>query len=70
MTINIFVSGLGAFAAAVAAYFWLKASWVDVPDNIDTFIAALKLASKLNAFGAMAAVVAALCGMVLFALQF
>ena len=59
MTINTIISGAGALAALVAAYWWLRASLVDVPDNIDTIIAALQLASCFNAYGAIAAVVGA-----------
>ena len=69
MTINTAVSGLGVVAGVVAAYWWLRASLVDMPDNIDTFIAALQLASRFNAYGATAAVVGALCAAFLFARQ-
>ncbi len=69
MSINTAVSGLGVMASVVAAFFWLWASLVTVPDNIDTFIAALQRASYLNSFAAGAASVAALCATVLFARQ-
>ena len=35
------ISGLGAAAALLAAGFWFRASILEVPDNIDTFIGAL-----------------------------
>ena len=70
MSINIAVSGLGAGASVMAAAFWLWASLPSVPDNQDTFIAALQRASRLNACAAGAAAVAALCATVLFARQF
>ena len=69
MTINVVVAGLGVVASVVAASLWLWASLVPVPDDIDTFIGALQRASRLNAFGAGAAAVAALCAAVLFARQ-
>ena len=69
MTTNTIASGLGMIAALIAAYWWLRASLIEVPDNIDTFIAALQKASRLNAHGAAWAVVAALCGAIISASQ-
>lgn len=69
MTINAVVAGLGAVAGVLAAALWLWASLVPVPDNIDTFIGALQRASRLNAYGAGAAAVAAVCAAILFARQ-
>ena len=69
MTINTIVSGLGALAGIVAAGFWFGASLVPVPDNVDTFIGVLQRASRLNAYAASAAFVAALCVTYLFARQ-
>ncbi len=69
MIINTIVSGLGVVASVMAASLWLGASLVPVPDNIDTFIGALQRASRLNAYGAAAAAVAALCATLLFARQ-
>ena len=67
---NKVVSGTGALASLFAAGFWLWASLVPVPDNLDTFIGALQHIAQLNAYGAGSAVVAALCGTTLFARQF
>jgi len=67
--VDTIVSGLGTVAAVVAAYWWLRASLVKVPDSMDSFIAALQKASRLNAHGAAAAVVAALCAAYLFSRQ-
>ena len=69
MTFDIFVSGIGALAALVAAGFWISASLVNVPDNIDTFIAALQRASRRSSYAAFSAAVAAICGAILFAQQ-
>ena len=69
MSINTAVSSLGVVASVVAASSWLWASRVTVPDNIDTFIAALQRVSRLNAYGAVAASVAAVCAAVLFSRQ-
>jgi hypothetical protein len=55
------VGGVGIVASVLAAAFWLWASLLKVPDNIDTFIPALQKIGRLNAYGALAASVAALC---------
>lgn len=60
------VSGVGAVAALFAAVLWFYASIIQVPDNIDTFIAALQRVSRVNAYGAMFATVAAVCASILF----
>ena len=67
---NKVVSGTGTLASLFAAVFWLWASLVPVPDNMDTFIDALQQIAQLNAYGAGSAVVAALSATVLFARQF
>jgi hypothetical protein len=43
------IAGLGVVSSLVAAGFWLFASLLEVPDNIDTFISSLQWISKLNA---------------------
>jgi hypothetical protein len=45
------VGSMGVIAAAFAAFFWFWASVIEVPDNIDTFIAALHQVSRVNAWG-------------------
>ena len=67
MLCNLVITGIGAVAALVAAVFWLWASLVSVPADMDTFIGELQRASRLNAKGAAAAFVAALCATFLFA---
>ncbi len=69
MTIDSIVAGLGAVAGVLAAALWLWASLVPIPDNIDAFIGALQRASRLNAYGAGAAAMAALCATFLFVRQ-
>jgi len=61
MSWNLIVGGAGAFFTFLAAAFWLRASLVTVPDNIDTFISVLQRIGRLNAYGAACASVAALC---------
>ena len=51
-----------------AAVFWLWASLVSVPDNLDTFIAELQWISRLNAFGAASASVASLAAIAMWSL--
>ncbi|MEE8284089.1 MAG: hypothetical protein V3R63_03785 [Alphaproteobacteria bacterium] len=60
------ISGLGAAAALLASGFWFRASILEVPDNIDTFIGALQRISRINACGGLSATVAAICGATLF----
>lgn len=51
-----------------AAVFWLWASLVSVPDNLDTFIAELQWISRLNSFGAAGASVASLAAIAMWSL--
>jgi hypothetical protein len=53
------VVGLGASLSA--AGLWLWGSLVEVPDNIDTIVGELQRIGRLNAWAAVAALVAALC---------
>ena len=69
MSIDMVVAGVGAVAGITAAAFWLWASLVNIPDNMDTFIAALQWASRLSAYGAGAASLGALCAAFLFGRQ-
>ncbi|HEX6962821.1 MAG TPA: hypothetical protein VF175_13200 [Lacipirellula sp.] len=61
MTTKNVIAGIGVIASAVAAILWLRASAVDVPDNIDTIVAALHLASELNTWAAAPQCFAAAC---------
>ncbi len=62
-TLTMIVGTVGSIAAILAAGFWWWASRVHVPDNIDNFISELQWVSRLNSHGAMAASVAAVCGL-------
>jgi len=55
------VNVVGIAATVAAALLWLRASSVDVPDNMDTFIGELKRAARWNAWAAFAACIAAAC---------
>ena len=66
MNIDTVVSGLGIAASILAAGLWLSSSLVTVPDNIDTFIDALRLQSQLSAYAAGSATVAAICAAIVF----
>lgn len=55
------VSSVGLISSLVAAVFWLWASLVKVPDNIDTFVHKLQRIGGLNAIAAGSACFAALC---------
>jgi hypothetical protein len=61
------VGGMGVIAAAFAAFFWFWASVIEVPDDIETFIAALQQVSRVNAWGVTAAGVAAVCAAITWA---
>jgi len=66
---NIWTGSIGAFAALVAAGFWLWASLIKVPDNLDTFISVLQKIGRLNAYAAFAAAVSALFGALSFCIN-
>ncbi len=61
MNIKTAFSGTGALAGIIAAACWSYAAWLPVPENQDTFIAALQLISRWNSYGASASAVAAVC---------
>ena len=63
-TQTMIVGTVGSIAAILAAFFWLRASSVHVPDDIDNIISALQSASQLNSYAARAASVAAVCGLI------
>jgi hypothetical protein len=63
------VGVVGGLSSLAAAALWLYASFLTVPDNIDTFIGELQRISQWNAYAAMAAGVAAFCGVYAFAKQ-
>jgi hypothetical protein len=48
-TADKWVSAIGVLSSIGAAGFWLWASLIPVPDNQDTFIAALQLVSGIKA---------------------
>ena len=52
----------------IAAAFWLSSARVTVPDNQDTFIAALQRIGKLNSIGAAGASAAGIAALVLWAM--
>jgi hypothetical protein len=64
------IGGVGVMAAALAAFFWFWAPVIEVPDNIDAFIAALQHISRVNAWGATAAGVAAVCAAITWLASF
>ena len=66
---TLIVSGIGAAAVGVAAGLWLWAAMIAAPDNIDTIVSELQRIGRLNASAAGAACIAAVCGVILFAIQ-
>jgi hypothetical protein len=67
MNLDFIVGFAGVMATFVAGAFWLWASLIKVPDNIDTFISVLQRVGRINAYGAWSACVAALCAAYTFA---
>jgi hypothetical protein len=61
------VATVGVLSSMGAAVFWLWASLISVPDNQDTFIAALKYSARINALAAVCATVASCCAVYTFA---
>jgi hypothetical protein len=55
------VTLVGLLASLAAAAYWLWASLIEVPDNIDTIVGELQRIGRLNAWAALAALIAALC---------
>jgi hypothetical protein len=55
------VTAVGLAASLAAAGFWLWGSIIEVPDNIDTIVGELQRIGRLNAWAALAALIAALC---------
>jgi hypothetical protein len=53
---------IGVVAALAAAGLWLRASVIDVPDNIDTIVGELQRMGRWNAWAAFVSCIAALCG--------
>lgn len=69
MTYREIANAMGVDAVGVAAGLWLWASMIAVPDNIDTIVSELQRIGRLNASAAGAACIAAVCGVILFAIQ-
>ena len=67
MRLDIIVGVIGVLTAFAAGAFWLWASLIPVPDNLDTFISDIQRISQINAYGAGCACVAAICGAYAFA---
>jgi hypothetical protein len=65
MRMNVILPVSAAIASLVAAVYWLLASLVPVPDNIDTLVSELQRAARLNSYGALAASIAATLGAIL-----
>ena len=63
-TLTKIVGTVGSSAAILAAVFWFWASRVHVPNDIDNIISVLQWVSLLNSFAALAASVAAICGLI------
>ncbi|WP_413987936.1 hypothetical protein ACMDCR_18065 [Labrys okinawensis] len=66
-TLDVCVAATGMLCSAGAAAFWLWASLINVPNNIDTFIGVLQRIGRLNAVAAAFGFVAALCAVYAFA---
>lgn len=62
------LSAIVVVCGLIAAGFWLWSALVAVPDNQDTFIAALQKIGRLNAIGAASASVAATAALILWLL--
>ena len=69
LAIHAFVRRLGAAAMAVAAALWLWAALVQVSDEAAAAQTQFQWMAELNRYGSAAAVVAAICAMVLFLLK-
>ncbi|MEQ9813990.1 MAG: hypothetical protein RLO50_14515 [Azospirillaceae bacterium] len=61
------VTGVGALSALVAAVCWALSARVEIRDRVDLIVGDLQRAARWNSRGAGAAVVSAVCAVVLFA---
>jgi hypothetical protein len=59
--IDKIVTAVGMVTSLAAAGFWLWGSAIEIPDNIDTIVGELQRIGRLNAWAALAALIAALC---------
>jgi hypothetical protein len=55
------VTLIGLVASLTAAVLWLWGSLIEVPDDIDAIVGELQRIGQVNAWAAMAALVAAAC---------
>jgi hypothetical protein len=60
-TIDKVVALAGLLASLAAAALWLWGSLIEVPNNINTIVGELQRIGRMNAWAAVAALVAALC---------
>jgi hypothetical protein len=67
--VDTIVTSVGLVASLAAAGFWLWGSLIEVPNNIDTIVGELQRIGRLNAWAALAALVAALCAAYVFSRQ-
>jgi hypothetical protein len=65
--VDYIVGIVGGSSSLAAALLWLYASFLEVPDNIDTIVGELRRISRWNAYAAMAAGIAGFCGVYAFA---
>ena len=66
LDIDILARRLGAAAMLIAAVFWLWSALVEVGGDVATAQSQFQQMADLNRYGSAAAVVAAICAMVLF----
>jgi hypothetical protein len=62
----LLLKAVALLGGLIAAAFWLAAAQVTVPDDQDSFIAALQRIGKLNSIGAAGASAAAIAALVLW----
>ena len=67
--ISVVLSVIVVLASFCAAVFWFLSAAVEIPDSIDTIVAALQHSSRWSARAAFSAGVAAVCGIALLVIE-
>jgi len=60
-TPDIAIAFIGIVVSVAAGVLWLRASLIEVPDELGTFIGELQRIGRINAYAAWAACAAAAC---------
>lgn len=63
---DLVIGVVGIAAFTLSTVLWIRASRIDIPDNIDTIVNELKRAARWNAWAALSAGVGSACAVMEF----